>query len=419
MSLHNLTTPEPRPFNSPLPSSLLNIEEKRRSNFFPWRGQFSPELIEALLRNYSADGDVVLDPFAGSGTVLMEAGRLSRGAYGIEINPAAAIIARLYEFMNLPLEDRKEVAAGVANHLRRVLYGSSGSLPSADRCIPIELLLQLSAESSSERAGHLVRALIILLDVTAARAIPAQTIWEKWTLLEKRVLSLPYSALPLRVMLGDARKLPFASSSIDFVVTSPPYINVFNYHHNFRGSVEALSWAPLRVAQSEIGSNRKFRGNRFLTVVQYILDMTLVLADIHRVCQEGARVVFIVGRESAVQKTAFFNGQVVGEIANFTGFADVLRQERVFRNKFGASIFEDILHLEPTTTPTDAETLLSAARSLALSVLREALSRVHPDTESALKQALERVDSIEPSPLFRATTALERPPTDATSYSAS
>ena len=53
---------------------LLNIDNKQRSNLFPWNGQFSPQLVEVLLRTYSPMKGLVLDPFVGSGTVLYEAG---------------------------------------------------------------------------------------------------------------------------------------------------------------------------------------------------------------------------------------------------------------------------------------------------------------------------------------------------------
>lgn len=50
----------------------LDIDNKTRSNFFAWNGQFSPQFIEALLSHYAHDGDVVIDPFAGSGTTLCD-----------------------------------------------------------------------------------------------------------------------------------------------------------------------------------------------------------------------------------------------------------------------------------------------------------------------------------------------------------
>lgn len=47
------------------------------------------ELIERLIKDFSSPGDVVLDPFLGSGTVMSVASRLNRICVGIEINKNA------------------------------------------------------------------------------------------------------------------------------------------------------------------------------------------------------------------------------------------------------------------------------------------------------------------------------------------
>ena len=93
---------------SEIPQYRLNIENKKMSNPLPWKGQFSPELVQALLKRYSEPDMVVLDPFLGSGTVLLEAGRAGLAAYGTEINPAAVILARTYHYINI---HRKSVKA--------------------------------------------------------------------------------------------------------------------------------------------------------------------------------------------------------------------------------------------------------------------------------------------------------------------
>jgi DNA modification methylase len=123
-----------------------------------------------------------------------------------------------------------------------------------------------------------------------------------WAKLKARILGLPETHSSIRLLNCDARLIPLEEGEVDFVITSPPYINVFNYHQKYRRSVEALGWDLLRVAQSEIGANRKHRQNRFLTVIQYCLDMTDVLSELKRVCKEGSRLVMIVGRESNVRK---------------------------------------------------------------------------------------------------------------------
>src|SRR5205814_9626287 len=92
-----------------IPQPVLNIATKERSNLFPWNGQFSPQLVEALLRSFAGGATTVLDPFAGSGTVVHEAAKVGKEVFGAEINPAAVKMAQTYRLMELSDRDRKRV----------------------------------------------------------------------------------------------------------------------------------------------------------------------------------------------------------------------------------------------------------------------------------------------------------------------
>ncbi len=379
---------------------LLNIGNKQRSNLFPWNGQFSPQLVEVLLRAYAPKSGMVLDPFAGSGTVLYEAGRLGLPAMGAELNPAACKMAQIYSLMNLPIARRKSLVTDLEKALHDCLPDREPSLfctngDSADTRLEGGLV-EIHAGLSDEATRSLIEALIVLVDFY--QEVTDEKIYGTWARLKARVLSLPESDFPIKLLNCDARRLPLRAGESDFVITSPPYINVFNYHQQYRRSVKALGWDMLSVARSEIGSNRKHRQNRFLTVVQYCLDMTEVLRELRRVCKEGARVVVIVGRESNVRKTRFFNGEIMAALATrCAGFHFLSRQERVFMNRFGEQIYEDILHFHVRSS---GSTGIEEPRVIAREVLTNARSRTPDESHDDLERALKFAHEVQKSPIY-------------------
>ncbi len=59
-----------------------------------YRGNWAPEIPRNLILRYSKENDVVLDPFVGSGTTVIETKLLNRRGLGIDINPEAIRLAK-------------------------------------------------------------------------------------------------------------------------------------------------------------------------------------------------------------------------------------------------------------------------------------------------------------------------------------
>ena len=387
-----------------IPQRELDIENKRRGNPLKWRGQFSPQLVEVLMAKFSKTDDIILDPFAGSGTVLFEASKRRNTVYGSEINPAAFILSNLYSFVNVSPGLRKASLLNVDRQLNNIF-----ALPMFAKTKPEETdeawlkdcLRVMIAEVTSKTEEDLVRALVILLDLYRPN-LSEEKIFKTWLRIKHLVINLPYSYSLAKVFHSDARCVPLPDQSVNLIITSPPYINVFNYHQQYRASAEFLDWDLLKVAKSEIGSNRKHRGNRFLTVIQYCLDLAQCVAELQRVCKHNSRIIFVIGRLSTVRGISFYNGEILSEVVlrSFDSSLD-LRQERKFRNRFGQQIVEDILHFSfRGSERADERKYLPSARAVAEQVLLFALEQSANETKEDLQRALHSLASVSPSPLY-------------------
>jgi tRNA G10 N-methylase Trm11 len=85
-------------------ASPTTVERFRFSNdgfdrlthyLFRYPAKFHPPVARALIEEYTEPGDHVLDPFCGSGTLLVEAAIVSRHATGTDIDPVAVFVSKV------------------------------------------------------------------------------------------------------------------------------------------------------------------------------------------------------------------------------------------------------------------------------------------------------------------------------------
>lgn len=368
--------------------ALLDIDVKTRSNLFAWNGQFSPQFIETLLMHYATDGDYVADPFLGSGTVLYECARRGLSAYGIELNASAYLMAKIYEFVNVSNKDREKVVSRIDSLI--------ADLSKIDGEASLNQIVNVAKGDKDTRMRIVLSTLVVLLDVYNNK-ISQELIEKKWNGLKGILLNLPQSANEIKVEMGDARHMSLKDGCVDLIVTSPPYINVFNYHQKYRRSVELLGYDVLKIARSEFGSNRKNRSNRFLTVIQYCIDMAIALSEAGRACKQDARLIYVVGRESKVLGVSFCNSELIFLIATeILGYKCLLRQERAFKNRYGQNIVEDILHFSRGThVRNDIDVVEQEARQLAVDfLLAKVKSTTKTDSVTLLREAVEKASLV-------------------------
>jgi len=246
--------------------------------WFKYPAGYSYRFIEEKVKEYSlGHGDVVLDPFVGSGTTCIEAMKMGIPSVGVEMHPLVAWVARVKTNWDI---DPKELKARGDDLLARLdtssLKPSSDGLPALVRkCYSPENLAKLlfirQTIEEMDREGALKDFLRLALVDTLRTASWAGTGWpyiaptkyhaktsERDAFAEfKKTLSGMIADLELvrsdypeyararpRIIEGDARDMhEIKSESVSLAITSPPYLNNYDYADRTRLEMYFMGWA--------------------------------------------------------------------------------------------------------------------------------------------------------------------------------
>jgi 16S rRNA G966 N2-methylase RsmD len=373
--------------------SLLDIDQKTRTSVLTWRGQFSPQLVEYFIKKNMPRSGVILDPFSGSGTVLYEAAALGHQAIARDINPAAIALAKASSICAVSMQQRAIILEEVEAFATKLKHQTSQK----DVALSVKFAARMFLEQSSEFTSTDVVQAFLMSAFGDNTELNIKSINRSVKTTQRLVLCAPETDQHLSVDVGDARDLGLVHGSVDYLITSPPYINVFNYHQNYRPIIQALGHTPLSAARAEIGANRKFRMNRYITVAQYCIDIALFFGEAAQILRDGCAMTIVMGRESNVRGVSFKNGALVAAIASDGLGGEITSwNERSFLNRFGVTIYEDVLTIIPKKNSTDL--IEAVGRSVGTEALRYSLNYAPKDRQQDIENAIIASLTVEPSP---------------------
>jgi len=101
---------------------------------------------------------------------------------------------------------------------------------------------------------------------------------------------------------GDARRSDLKSSSVDLIVTSPPYVGMIDYTHASRMLYLWMNWSLEEDRASEIGARYRRRRQHLRT--EYLDDMGRSASEMHRVLKPGCYCAVVLGESRALAGTA-------------------------------------------------------------------------------------------------------------------
>lgn len=89
---------------------LLGRRDNSGAHTGEYWGNFVPQIPYQVMRWFTRSGELVLDPFVGYGTTLIEAVRLGRCAIGVDIQSSCVDVARVRVLQEAGVEDVRVVA---------------------------------------------------------------------------------------------------------------------------------------------------------------------------------------------------------------------------------------------------------------------------------------------------------------------
>jgi DNA methylase len=296
--------------------------------FHSYPARLHPIIARELVAGLSPPGGTVLDPFCGSGTVLVEARLLGRRALGVDANPLAARLSELKAYGRDEAEGEALLAAAsevaaVAQARRRARAGASRPYPpdefaAFDPHVLLELDgLRVGLETLGDHLTRLDLELVLssLLTKLGRRAgdssdaavpkrlaagYPTRLFVKKTEELVARLsayrAALPPNAPPAIVREGDARALGRAGlPPLSLVLSSPPYPGTYDYlsHHALR-----LRWLGLDAEsfdRREVGARRRLNDLPFAeALAHWEADLEAVLTPLGRRLEPGGAIVLVI-----------------------------------------------------------------------------------------------------------------------------
>lgn len=259
---------------------------------FPYRGKFHPQMIKALMNILGIkEGETVLDPMCGSGTLNVEAALISVNSIGIDKNPFACFMSKVklesltlnLELLDEQLKNPKEILGEFLARKQvkdEIIFGK-------DEVSKVKRLFLLAFLDAMGYARRSTKNIEQLFPQVLSRYI--KQVKSFLTVSEKLNLRLGKG----KIEFSDARNLSMINdSSVDGVITSPPYSFAIDYAENDRPQLEYLGFDVNKLKSEMIGLNGKSRKEK---LQKYFDDMEKVMSEISRVLKVGKYAVIIIG----------------------------------------------------------------------------------------------------------------------------
>jgi SAM-dependent methyltransferase len=335
----------------------FNGRESKIQQLSPYVGKMKSGMARVLISLYSEPGDVVLDPFSGSGVVPLEAVLLGRQAWANDLSPYAYVLTR----GKLEAPFRREHALTRAKELADFVEATSAEADSSHvpewvkefyhpdtlREVLVAftylweqqdyfLMSCLLGIMHHVRPGFLSYPASHLVPYLRVKKYPPEEHPEmyKYRDLRSRIVAKVERAyrpptLPLdweqrryRVWKANSMALPIQDRAVDAIISSPPYYGALDYARDNRLRLWFLGCEDWKELDSQLTASSQV----------YEEQMSVCLREMHRVLKPGKACILVLGdveRDGKTRRTAEVLAEMASRVTNSGLVAERIYDDRI------------------------------------------------------------------------------------------
>ena len=300
-------------------------------NFYRYPARFSPKLVRAAIDAFTEPGDLVLDPFVGGGTTLVEALVSGRHAIGTDISSLATFVSEVKTtiYSEDDLVRLTRWAAGIAEGIniwspvaRDDHYEDAGYMKHLDSAVnwrlkkAIEQVLATARKLKPLRLEAFARCVLLRTSqwaLNGRKKLP--TIGDFRDMLVTDATAMIAGARELRQVVlhsghgfADIVCLNRTTNGLEsdatftsgrrprLVVTSPPYPGVHVLYHRWQVDGRKETPAPFWIANRLDGDGAAYytMGARTKELNSYFANLKASLQSVAALCDRDTMVVQVV-----------------------------------------------------------------------------------------------------------------------------
>lgn len=346
--------------------------EQWTHGYHRYPAKFLPNLVAKLIEEYSKDEDIIADLFAGCGTTLVESKVHGRASIGVDINPVAALIARV-KMRSIADKDIDLNLLNIQEQLKYFKPSDYQNIAKHQRIdywffpsekFKIAYLYEVIHEIDNvgSREFFLVALSNILKNCskwlqssTKPQVDPFKEPADPFTAFTKQVKTMKkknnefndhllekgYKNLQCEIRLEDARATSIEESSIGAIITSPPYVTSYEYAdihqltgywfdyiedlYSFRKKFIGTFYSKNNkttvcspLGQQIINSLKEIDLRTAREVANYFNDMAAVAEEMFRILRKEGHACIVVGNTS-LKGVKIYASEVIAELLEKKG----------------------------------------------------------------------------------------------------